>query len=73
MKKKYSRMEIAVIPVDNDVATSSTENCVIITQLEDSDGQSSSRCDVTPDDYIQREWIGNNEGLPVTLSNECYG
>ena len=74
MKKRYSKMEIAVIPVDNDVATSSTQtNCVITTQLEDSDGQFSSRCDITSDDMIQREWFGNNEGLQVTLSiDDCY-
>ena len=66
MKKEYTRMDGVIIPISNDnIFTSDESQCIIITQLEDSDGSYSARCDVTPDEFIQREWFNNKKGQPV--------
>lgn len=71
MKKEYSTMDAVVIPIANTMSASDG-NCVQITQMETSPG-SSKRCDLTDPDFVQNEWYGNNNGLPLTYSvTECY-
>ena len=63
MKKKYKGIDAIKISFsESDLLTQSTSNCVLTTQLETTPG-SSIPCDLTPEEFWQDEWWGNNEFL----------